>query len=183
LAKGVLVALGSTNPAKSKGAKLAFSRVFPFVSLKTVKVGFVRSQPMTLEETVEGAQERATFALESARADFGVGVEAGLFGLGRGWPGYYLNTQVAAIVDKDGHASFGCSSAFPIPHRFVKRLKDHAEELDKYTHELTGVSKVKEEHGIVYHLSKNTLSRIEMTEQCVSMALIPWLNGRLYGFS
>ena len=181
MAKSVLVALGSTNPAKSKGAELAFSKVFPSVRLKAVRVDFVRSQPMSLEETVEGAQERATFALEVARADFGVGVEAGLFELGKAWPGHFLNTQVAAIVDKEGQASFGCSSAFPIPQKLVGRLKDHGEELDKYTRELTGVSKVKEEHGIVYHLSKKSLSRVEMTEQCVSMALIPWMNSKAYG--
>ena len=180
--KRVRVAVGSTNPAKRKGASLAFSRVFGSVDLRGVDTtSLVRSQPLTLQETVEGAEERATFALETARPDFGVGVEAGLFGLGSAWPDHYLNVQVAAVVDKTGRLSFGCSSGFPIPKKFVDTIRARGEELDRYTHELAGVKKVREEHGIVYHLSGKQLSRVEMTEQCVSMALIPWLNRRAYG--
>ena len=179
-----LVAVGSTNPAKTLGVKRAFSVLFPRIQVKKVDTtSLVRSQPLTLEETVEGAQERAVFALESARPDFGVGVEAGLIEMGKGWPGRHLNLQIAAIVDSAGHLSFGCSSGFPIPERFVEKLKEDSEELDRYTHELAGARKVREEEGIVYHLSKRRLSRLEMTEQCVSMALIPWLNSKLYGFA
>lgn len=184
--KRTQVAVGSTNPAKMKGTKLAFSRTLKFgaVALKGVNTtALVRSQPLTLDETVEGAQERAMFALEIARPDFGVGVEAGLIGLGKAWPDHYLNVQIAAVIDRTGRLSFGCSSGFPIPTRLVAKLKERREELDTYTHQLAGVGKVKEEHGIVYHLSGRRLSRVEMTEQCVSMALIPWLKAELYGFT
>jgi len=107
-------------------------------------------------------------------------VEAGLVELAEG---FFLNVQIAAIVDTKGRLSYGCSSGFPIPTRFVERLMQSREELDRYTHELIGATKVREEHGIVYRLSGGRLSRVEMTEQCVSMALIPWLNGKLYGFA
>jgi inosine/xanthosine triphosphatase len=183
-AKRTHVAIGSTNPAKMKGTRLAFSRTLgrgPVLLKGVDTTALVRSQPLSLDETVEGAQERAAFALETARPDFGVGVEAGLFGLGRAWPGHFLNVQIAAVVDRAGHLSFGCSSGFPIPGGLVAKLKERREELDRYTHELVGVTKVKEEHGIVYHLSQRRLSRVEMTEQCVSMALIPWLNPKAYG--
>jgi len=182
-AKRTRVAIGSTNPAKVKGTRLAFSHALGLrtVTIRAVKtIPFVGSQPLSLEETVEGAQERAMFSLESARLDFGVGVEAGLVELGEGFPGHYLNLQVAAVVDSEGHLSFGCSSGFPIPRRFAEKLKQSREELDRYTHELVGDKRVREEEGIVYHLSKKRLSRVQMTEQCVSMALIPWLNRRVY---
>lgn len=185
-AKRTRVAVGSTNPAKVKGTRLAFSHSLGLrtVTIKAVKtIPFVGSQPLSLDETVEGAQERAMFALESARPDFGVGVEAGLVELGSGRPGNFLNVQVAAVVDSEGHLSFGCSSGFPIPKRFAEKLQETREELDRYTHELVGDKKVREEEGIVYHLSKGRLSRVDMTEQCVSMALIPWLNAKVYGFT
>jgi len=181
--KRTTIAVGSTNPAKMKGARLAFSRLFRDVVLKEVDTtSFVKAQPLSLEETMEGAEERAVFAFESARPDFGVGVEAGLVQLGKGWPGHYLNLQIAAVVDHAGNLSFGCSSGFPIPASFVAKLKQNRKELDHYTHELMGAREVREEHGIVYHLSGRRVSRVEMTEQCVSMALIPWLNRRLYAF-
>lgn len=181
--KRVVVAVGSRNAAKTAGVRRAFSAFFQDVEIKEVDTtSLVRAQPTSLDETVEGAEERAIFALESARSDFGVGVEAGLIGLGKGWPGHHLNLQVAAVLDFAGHLSFGCSSGFPIPTRFVERVKQNREELDRYARELTGVREVREEHGIVYHLSGRRLSRVEMTEQCVSMALIPWLHAKLYGF-
>jgi inosine/xanthosine triphosphatase len=183
-ARRTRVAIGSTNPAKMKGTRLAFSRKFGTVALKAVDTtSLVRSQPLTLAETVEGAQERAMFALEFSRPDFAVGVEAGLMELGKAWPGHHLNLQVAAVVDSAGRLSFGCSSGFPIPGRFVEKLRRDGGELDAYTHELAGAGKVREEEGIVYRLSGRRLSRLEMTEQCVSMALIPWLNAELYGFT
>ena len=181
--KRTLVAIGSVNPAKKEGARLAFSRFFGDVRLKELDTtSLVNTQPVTLEETVEGAEERAIFALESIRPDFGVGVEAGLMDLGKGWAGHYLNLQIAAVVDRAGNLSFGCSSGFPLPARIVASLKQNREELDRYAHELTGAKKIREEHGVVYHLTGKRLSRVEMTEQCVSMALVPWLNGKLYGF-
>jgi inosine/xanthosine triphosphatase len=180
--KRTLVAIGSSNPAKKKGAKLAFSRFFGDILLKEVETtSLVRAQPVTLEETVEGAEERAVFALESARPDFGVGVEAGFMELGKGWPGHYLNLQIAAVVDRQGNLAFGCSSGFPLPGAIVSKLKEDREELDRYAHQLTGEKRIREEHGVVYHLTGKQLSRVEMTEQCVSMALVPWLNGRTYG--
>ncbi len=180
----LLVAVGSRNVAKTLGVRRAFSAFFPRIEVKEVDTtSLVRTQPLSLEETAEGAQERAVFALEFARPDFGVGVEAGVIGMGKAWPGHYLNLQVAAVVDFQGQLAFGFSSGFPIPERFVTKLKENREELDRYTHELTGAKKVREEHGIVYHLSGKRLSRVEMTEQCVSMALIPWLNKKVYGIN
>ncbi len=183
LGEHVVVAVGSKNAAKTAGVRRAFSALFKDVELMEVDAAsLVRVQPMSLDETVEGAEERAVFALESARhADFGVGVEAGLAALGKAWPGHHLNLQIAAVVDHEGRLSFGCSSGFPIPKEFAAKLRRNREELDRYAHELTGARKVREEHGVVYHLSGKRLSRVEMTEQCVSMALIPWQNRKLYG--
>ncbi len=178
-----MVAVGSRNAAKTGGVRRAFYALSRDIDLKEVDASpLVKVQPMSLEETVEGAQKRADLALES-KADFGVGVEAGLVALGKHWQGHYLNLQVAAVVDSAGHLSFGCSSGFPLPPTLTAKMEEDRQELDRYTHELTGAGNVREEHGIVYHLSGRRLSRVEMTEQCVSMALIPWLNGKLYGFT
>ncbi len=183
-AQHAVVAVGSKNRAKTLGVRRAFSALFPEIEVKAVDAtALVRVQPMSLDETVEGAQERAIFALDSTKAEFGVGVEAGVVGVGKAWPGHFLNLQVAAVVDSAGRLSLGCSSGFPIPPKFVAKLSENREELDRYSHELTGAEKIREEEGIVYHLSGRRLSRVEMTEQCVSMALIPWLNLKLYGFS
>jgi non-canonical (house-cleaning) NTP pyrophosphatase len=91
-----------------------------------------------------------------------------------------LNLQLAAITDPTGRIHYGCSSGFPLPSQLVSRMRKDGRELDAYAHELTGAPKIREEEGIIYHLSKGNLSRVEMTEQCVSMALLPWVNRKAY---
>ena len=178
----MLVSIGSRNPAKVKGVVSSFSRMrrfFPSVSFAEVDVtGAVRAQPMTLEETRQGAIERARLALRGREADFGVGVEAGLFACGDD----HLDLQIAVIMDGGGRSSTGSSCGFMLPRRTVERMVEEHAELDRFAHELTGQARIREEHGVVYHLTGRTVSRVQMTEQCVTMALIPWVNRKLYGF-
>jgi len=179
-----VVAIGSKNRAKVQGAKKAFLRVFPDAKFsQTDLTPRVKLQPLGLGETVSGARQRAELAIKERGADFGVGVEAGIIKLPKAeGQDFFLNVQIAAIVDRAGHLSFGSSSGFPLPSRFVSLLEDKEAELDQYALELTGAEKIREEDGVVYHLSKARLSRMEMTEQCVSMALIPWLNKEAFQF-
>jgi inosine/xanthosine triphosphatase len=175
-----LVAIGSRNAAKTKGVKEVFSQFFPgcrFVEVETSSV--VRAQPVGMEQLLAGASKRAEFALSHTAAYFGVGVEAGLLALA---PRKHVNLQAAVIVDNDGHSGTGLSCGFLIPDRFVDRMQREGQELDRYSHELTGAERIAEEEGIVYHVSKGRVSRFQMTEQCVTMALIPWLNRKAYGF-
>ncbi len=180
-----VVAIGSRNPAKVQGTKKAFKHLLRNLEFRELDLTTrVKLQPMSLDETVRGARQRAEFAIEEEGADFGVGVEAGIIKLAEESDGqvFFLNVQIAAVVDSAHHLSFGSSSGFPIPMKLVSMMKDENVELDKYAHELTGAKRIREEHGVVYHLSKRRLSRAEMTEQCVSMALIPWLNRKPYDF-
>jgi inosine/xanthosine triphosphatase len=181
-----VVAIGSRNRAKVQGVMKAFAHYFKGVEFKELDLtSRVKIQPMTLDETVRGARHRAEFAIEEEGADFGVGVEAGIIKLAEETnegERFFLNVQIAAIVDSAHRLSFGSSPGFPIPTKFVSLLEGERVELDRFSHQLTGAKRIREEHGVVYHLSKRHLSRVEMTEQCVSMALIPWLNKGTFGF-
>jgi inosine/xanthosine triphosphatase len=174
-----LVAIGSKNPAKTTGVRRVFSASFPrarFVEVETGSV--VRAQPMTFRQILEGAKKRAEHAVEVAGADVGVGVEAGILSRSE----KRLNLQLAVIDDAHGRSSVGSSAGFMLPEHLIKRIQSEGKELDRYAREITGAEKVEEMGGIIRHLSKGSVSRVEMTEQCVKMALVPWLNGELYGF-
>lgn len=174
-----LVAIGSHNPAKTLGVRNVFSSFLHgsrFVEVDASSV--VRAQPIGLGEVLEGASKRARFALSEAKADFGVGVEAGILPIA---PHEHINLQIAFIVDRNGASGLGLSSGFLIPESFVRRMEEEGMELDRYSHELTRAEKISEEEGIVYHLTNGRISRLQMTEQSVSMALVPWLNSETYG--
>lgn len=174
----LLVAIGSKNPAKTVGTRHIFSAFFPGCRFKEVDTRTVSmAQPMGMEQVVEGARSRAGFAMAEAAADFGVGVEAGIVSLSSG---ENINLQAAVVVDNNGRSGLGLSSGFMIPDPFLKKMREEGAELDRYSHELTLAEKITEEEGIVYHLTKGKTSRLQMTEQCVGMALVPWLNTKTY---
>ena len=157
-----------------------FPAFFPgctFVEVDTSSV--VRAQPIGMDQVLSGASKRAKFALSESSGDFGVGVEAGILSIG---PREHINLQIAAIVDAEGRSGTGFSCGFLIPDGFIKRMRKEGMELDRYSHELTGARRISEEEGIVFHVSRGMVSRLQMTEQCVGMALIPWLNKKAYGF-
>ncbi|MDA4122893.1 MAG: inosine/xanthosine triphosphatase [Thaumarchaeota archaeon] len=177
--RAALVAIGSRNRAKTLGVRNVFLSLIPkctFAEVDTSAV--VRVQPMGMSQVIVGATRRAKFALKQAKADFGVGVEAGIL---RAAPRQHVNLQVAFIVDRAGNTGLGFSSGFLIPESFIARMKEQRKELDTYSHELTGAKKIAEEEGIVYPLTKGRVSRLQMTEQSVVMALVPWLNAATYG--
>jgi len=76
------VIIASKNPVKVNATKKAFENVFPaehfeFIGLQVPS--FVSDQPMSDEETLEGAINRAENAkLARKDADFWVGIEGGI---------------------------------------------------------------------------------------------------------
>jgi len=174
-----LVAICSLNPAKTRGVRNVFSSFFGGTRFVEVdSSGVARAQPIGLAQVLEGATKRAKFALSEAGADYGVGVEAGLLRVARRT---HINLQIAVIVDREGRLGVGLSSGFPIPEALVGRMKREGLELDQYIRELVRKDRVEKEEGIVYHLTMGRMSRIHMTEQSVTMALVPWLNRETYG--
>ena len=153
-----------------------FQAYFPgcgFAEVDTRRVA--RTQPMGMDQIAEGAHTGRNSRSTETKADFGVGVEAGIISTASGES---INLQIAVIVDREGRSGIGLSSGFLIPATFIKRMRKESKELDTYSHELTRAEKISEEEGIVYHLTKGKTSRLQMTEQCVGMALVPWLNWR-----
>lgn len=177
-ARPTIVAVGSKNPAKTLGTRKAFSRFFPAVEFREVDTtSSVGAQPLTLEETIQGALARAKISLQvSDDVEFGVGIEAGLTAFGD----EHLNMQVAVIMDRRGRFTLGSSSGFMVPGMVVRQMQVGGVELDRFAKGLTASEEVREEDGVVYHLTKGAVSRVDMTEQCVSMALVPWLNREIY---
>jgi len=122
-------AVGTKNPTKVNGIKLALSKYFQEVTLRPVDSSSVaKAQPRGLQEMTAGATARAKFALSSAGGDFGVGVEAGIFTIGD----TYFDNQVAAIVDGAGRVSLGHSAGYMLPREDMERLFRDGRELERW---------------------------------------------------
>ena len=175
----MMVAAGTKNPAKVEGIMRAFVRYFPGATFKTVDAGGVtRAQPLGLDQMVQGAVARARFARSKLRADFGVGVEAGIFQIGKA----YFDHQQAAVVDRRGRVSLGHSAGYQLPGGAVRRMIKEGTELERYAETLSGVKAVGDKGGLVDYLTNGAVTRAQLTEQCVVMALAPRLHRKVYGF-
>ncbi|QQG48245.1 MAG: inosine/xanthosine triphosphatase [archaeon] len=175
----MIVSAGTENPSKLEGITKAFVRYYPDVQLRPVDASSIaRAQPHGLEEMALGATARARHAMSTAGGDFGVGVEAGLFKIGDS----YFDTQLAAIVDSAGKASLGHSAGYMLPKGSMEKLLAEGKELEEWAVALSGTPEVGDKGGLIQHLTKDRMTRAELTEQCVLTALIPWHHRGVYGF-
>ena len=173
------IAAGTTNPSKIKGIERAYKRLLhKDVEVIGVKVeSGVSAQPLSLEETIRGAINRAKQAIkEISEADEGVGVEAGFFKL----LDKTFDVQIAVIIDRENHITYGLSPAFQIPPFFVNKVLNEGIELEVVVDNYFGTKNIGIKGGFISILTKNRITREELTELAVAMALIPRIWRKLY---
>ncbi len=170
------VVVGSENPTKVDGVRMAFEQFFSQVEVVGVGVKCsVPSQPFN-EDTIKGAVERAIKAYRD-EFDFSVGVEAGLFAMPNTLTGY-IDFQVAAIYDGE-RITVGFGPGFEFPPTVVARALE-GDEVGRVMSELTGIEDIGRKKGAIHYLTKGAISRAELTKLAVTMALIPRINRKLY---
>jgi len=175
----VVVALGTKNPAKIQGVRRAFSKYYKDVEIRPVdSTRVAKAQPRGLHEMAGGATARAKYALSVAGGDFGVGVEAGIFTIGP----VYFDNQVGAIADRSGTVSLGHSAGYMLPREAMEDLFREGKELERWAEKVSGINEVGDKGGLVNFLTKGTVTRADLTEQCIIMALAPRFHRDVYGF-
>jgi len=175
----IVVAIGTKNPAKIEGIKRAFARYYKDVEVRPVdSTRVAKAQPRGLDEMAAGATARARHALSVAGGDLGVGVEAGIFTIGS----VYFDNQVGAIADKRGKVSLGHSAGYMLPREAMEELFREEKELERWAEKVSGINEVGDKGGVVNFLTRGTMTRADLTEQCVVTALVPWLHRSIYSF-
>ena len=133
----------------------------------------VSRQPVGLDELVRGALERAYHARRLAGADYGVGVEAGLFEFPTSTG--FIETQVAVIVGPGLRASLGTSYSFELPPWLVSEML-RGRELSEAYRARRGLN-VKEGIGYIGVETWGSTTRQELTMQAIEAAILPWIQG------
>ena len=174
------IVVGSINPVKITATQAAFERYFTQVHVEGLAVEpGVPSQPIGTE-TFVGAENRATMlGSENERrgmgADYVVGIEGGILSLHNVW----FSFGAVCIMDQQGHSGMGTSPLFPLPKKVVKEI-NKGKELGHIIDTLSDSSNSKQKGGAIGFLSHNQISRHDIYEQAVIMALLPFLNPQLY---
>lgn len=174
------VLVGSENPVKITAAREAFAQYFDKVKVTGIKVASgVSDQPID-GEIFSGARNR-TRALKvisqkkNLGGNFFVGIEGGIIKLFSTWFAF----GGICILDEEGRAGYGTSPFFELPPEITKHLL-RGMELGNVIDNLTGETNTKQRQGAVGYLTKGTLKRKDFYLSGLLMALIPFLNQKLY---
>jgi len=177
LKRPVRVAVGSDNPVKIEATRLAAMRLYGEADVRgfAVRTG-VPDQPFEAQ-TWEGATARAREALASwPEADFGVGIEAGLFDIS----GDLMDVQACVVADRSGRVTRGSGPGFAHAPGVARETRAGASVGDALGR-LAGDPEIGRKEGAVGWLSRGHVTRTALTEPAVLMAFLPRLRPELYG--
>ena len=173
------ILVGTKNPGKIEGVKNAFKRYFENVEIEGIPVcSEVPDQPVN-EEIFQGAKNRVKnlrkYAKENnIQADFYVATEAGITNLLGNW----IDINSAVVENAEGFQSVGTSQGFPIPEKYIKEIINT--ELGKVMDKIFEGKELGKGKGGISNLTHNQVTRLELTEGAVIMALISHINGELW---
>lgn len=173
------ILMGTKNPGKIEGAKLAFEEYFDNVEIEGIGVSSdVSNQPIN-EEIFLGAKNRVKNLKKYAKennieADFFIASEAGITNLLGDW----IDINSAVIESKDGFQTVGCSQGFQVPEKYMPEIMET--ELGKVMDKLFDGENLGKGKGGISRLTHDVVTRIELTKNAFVMALIGHTNGDLW---
>jgi inosine/xanthosine triphosphatase len=175
------VIVGSKNPPKIKGVKEALKEFPQFMGAKVIGIQVdtgVHKQPKNIQQTVQGAINRARNAYKDC--DLSIGLESGLMEVPNTKSGYMDITMCAIYDGKNFH--LGGSSVFEYPKSMIDLVFSKNYEIDEAAKE-AGFShdeSIGDKEGMIGVLTKGYLNRTEYSKQSVITALIHLLNPEHY---
>ena len=184
LAKLRCVRVGSMNPPKLEGVRMALSAYAKEVETIPVDVeSGVPDQPIGYPQIQDGARNRARAARDSGECDLAVGYEDGLVEIpGAGW----WNVGCAAVVDAE-RSGLGFSSGFAYPPPCVVPAVEERQPIGGVFDRFWRSRRSDPERdpsalsvGNIGKLTGGALPRAEYTRHAVLCALVSWLHPDLY---
>lgn len=173
------VLIGTCNQGKVEGARQAFEKFYKDVEITGVSVSSDVSDEPVNDEIYKGAKNRVNnlikYANESkVEADFFVGVESGITNrLGK-----WCIIQIVVIKDKHGYESFGTGPAFPVPDKYVDEIINT--DLGKVMDKIFNGNGLKNTKGGISYLTKDIITRYDLTREAFIMALTEFVNGDIW---
>lgn len=170
------IIVASKNPVKVKATLLGFESYFSGVKIEGVNVeSGVADQPMSDTETLRGARNRVKNAkCEFPEADYWVGIEGGINTEENG-----LTAFAWIVIRHKNKYGESRTTSFQLPTK-IKELIEQGFELGVANDILFKKENSKQKTGAVGILTNNKISRTELYQQAVQLALIPFLNDELY---
>lgn len=168
------IVVASANPAKIRAVHDGFVQVFKGKTLQCCGQNTnsgVSAQPMTSEETLQGALNRLqTVAAAAPGANYYVAIEAGLDGdCSFAW----------IVISHQGRISKTRSASLPLPPAALMALQQ-GEELGNVIDLMFTQHNIKQQGGAIAMLTNNLLTRSNVYQQAIILAMIPFIQPQLF---
>lgn len=173
------ILMGTKNTGKIEGARQAFEKYFDNIDIEGIAVeSNVGAQPVN-EEILQGAKNRIKNLKKYAnnnniKADFYIASEAGITNL----LGEWIDINAVVIEDSKGFQSIGTSQGFPIPDKYIDEIKET--ELGKVMDRIFKGKELGKGKGGISFLTKDEVTRIDLTRNAFIMALTRFINEDLW---
>lgn len=173
------ILMGTKNPGKIQGAREVFEKYFDNVEIEGIAVDSeVGDQPFN-QEILQGAKNRVKNLKKYAKEnqiepDFYISSEAGITNS----LGEWIDINCVVIEDSKGFQSIGTSQGFPIPDKYIEEIKET--ELGKVMDKIFSGKDLGQGKGGISYLTKDEVSRIDLTKNAFIMALTEHINGDIW---
>lgn len=175
------ISIGTTNPTKIQAVE-EVARTSPLFADLRIKFhaapSGVSEQPMSVEETIQGAKNRAEKAFNECK--YSIGLESGLM-QAPGTKTGMIEFCACAIYDGE-HYSIGISCGFELPPKILEMIKKDGHDMGEayFRSGMTQNPKLGSAEGAIGLLSKGRVTRKDYTVQAIEMALLQFENPELY---
>ncbi len=173
------VIVGSRNPAKYMGVQQALFDL-ELVDCDTMAMDVdsgVRNQPLSDQETVDGALQRARQAIaENADAEFAIGLEGGVV-LDSTPSSPVMVCNWGALVAKDGQEYIAGGARIPLPDSFKEEFLA-GRELGDLMDEYCKRKDIRKHEGAVGIFTEGAVTRLEMFEHVSRLLVGQWKYNR-----
>ena len=173
------VLIATKNPGKIEGARRALKHYYKDVEVVGISApSNVSEQPVGIE-TFEGAMNRVNNLMAHAKqnhisADLFMAVESGL----TSELGFWAISNIAVIKNNKGETSYGASSSFPVPTKYVEDIK--TETLGTVMDRIFSETDLRSSTGGIGILTQDVMTRIDLTTEAFLMALTPFINEKTW---
>ncbi|MFO8132493.1 MAG: pantetheine-phosphate adenylyltransferase [Thermoplasmatota archaeon] len=156
------VVVGTSSETKQAATEAAFQRLLGHLDIQCTMEPVKTPENPAGEQVWDGARHRAEQSIGTA--DYGVGIEAGIVTRQK----IAMLEHVCTLVDSAGYTTHGTGPAFQIPSSIsgIGQGNDIADMRPKDTESLAA------------YLSGGTVTRKQLVQGAVAMALLPRLHGR-----
>lgn len=173
------IVVGSKNKVKILAVENTMKRIYPDqeIVLEGISVpSGISDQPMSDEEAIIGAKNRAKLALEDLQADFGFGLEGAVCEVGN----MMFLTGWVAVCYRDGREGLASGARTELPKKVVEELRKGQKELGTIMDELTNQKNIKHGLGATGILTKGLKSRVGGFEDICISAMVRFISPELY---